>query len=42
MEDFNFLLFRLSFRLESWERADRMTFVIAEREKRVAGARGES
>jgi hypothetical protein len=42
VEYFNFLLFRLSFRLESWERADGMTFVIAEREKRVAGAVGES
>jgi len=37
-----FLLFRLSFRLESWERADGMTFVIPMREKRVAGAAGES
>src|SRR6266478_6516086 len=33
LQEFNLLLFRLSFRLE---RADGMTFVIAEREKRVA------
>src|SRR6267143_1635617 len=42
LEDFTFLLFRGQFRLEGWERADGMTFVIAEREKRVAGAAGES
>jgi len=29
-------------RREDWERADRMTLVIAERGNRVAGAEGES